>query len=226
MITARCSAGGRSWPNSPEGIAMTPAGATAEGGKAGIRFFWRELGIPYWCAGSPSDRPQAGQCRGARAAIDARAAYRDWRAIRVAAARHRQPGDLGVPERPAAARRVARGRAGAHRPAAGCRRVSWRTPVYRDDGAPGEIRTPNPQIRSLVLYPVELRALLDAGNAAVRQASGNARTAQDRKTAARFWRRARLRKMRAPCASSPSFAAATAARRRSRPRQPPQPRGR
>ncbi len=26
-------------------------------------------------------------------------------------------------------------------------------------GAPGEIRTPNPQIRSLVLYPVELRAL-------------------------------------------------------------------
>jgi hypothetical protein len=25
-------------------------------------------------------------------------------------------------------------------------------------GAPGEIRTPNPQIRSLVLYPVELRA--------------------------------------------------------------------
>jgi hypothetical protein len=28
------------------------------------------------------------------------------------------------------------------------------------NGAPGEIRTPNPQIRSLVLYPVELRALL------------------------------------------------------------------
>lgn len=25
-------------------------------------------------------------------------------------------------------------------------------------GAPGEIRTPNPQVRSLVLYPVELRA--------------------------------------------------------------------
>ena len=26
-------------------------------------------------------------------------------------------------------------------------------------GAPGEIRTPDPQIRSLVLYPAELRAL-------------------------------------------------------------------
>ncbi len=25
-------------------------------------------------------------------------------------------------------------------------------------GAPGEVRTPNPQVRSLVLYPVELRA--------------------------------------------------------------------
>jgi hypothetical protein len=25
-------------------------------------------------------------------------------------------------------------------------------------GAPGEIRTPDPQIRSLVLYPAELRA--------------------------------------------------------------------
>jgi hypothetical protein len=28
------------------------------------------------------------------------------------------------------------------------------------DGAPGEIRTPDPQIRSLVLYPAELRALI------------------------------------------------------------------
>src|ERR1700688_4138478 len=27
-------------------------------------------------------------------------------------------------------------------------------------GAPGEIRTPDPQIRSLVLYPAELRALM------------------------------------------------------------------
>ena len=26
------------------------------------------------------------------------------------------------------------------------------------DGAPGEIRTPDPQVRSLVLYPAELRA--------------------------------------------------------------------
>lgn len=30
-------------------------------------------------------------------------------------------------------------------------------------GAPGEIRTPNPQIRSLVLYPIELRAPRAAG---------------------------------------------------------------
>ena len=30
--------------------------------------------------------------------------------------------------------------------------------LWRRFGAPGEIRTPNPQIRSLVLYPVELRA--------------------------------------------------------------------
>ena len=28
------------------------------------------------------------------------------------------------------------------------------------DGAPEEIRTPDPQIRSLVLYPAELRALM------------------------------------------------------------------
>jgi hypothetical protein len=31
------------------------------------------------------------------------------------------------------------------------------SPPY--DGAPEEIRTPDPQIRSLVLYPAELRAL-------------------------------------------------------------------
>ena len=29
---------------------------------------------------------------------------------------------------------------------------------YRGFGAPEEIRTPDPQIRSLVLYPAELRA--------------------------------------------------------------------
>ena len=29
----------------------------------------------------------------------------------------------------------------------------------REDGAPGEIRTPDHQVRSLVLYPTELRAL-------------------------------------------------------------------
>ena len=30
-------------------------------------------------------------------------------------------------------------------------------------GAPGEIRTPDPQIRSLVLYPAELRAPVVGG---------------------------------------------------------------
>jgi hypothetical protein len=30
--------------------------------------------------------------------------------------------------------------------------------AYQGAGAPGEIRTPDPQIRSLVLYPAELRA--------------------------------------------------------------------
>jgi hypothetical protein len=34
--------------------------------------------------------------------------------------------------------------------------------VFEMIGAPGEIRTPNPQIRSLVLYPVELRAQPEA----------------------------------------------------------------
>ncbi len=37
---------------------------------------------------------------------------------------------------------------------------SKRLSVFRDigrDGAPEEIRTPDPQIRSLVLYPAELR---------------------------------------------------------------------
>ena len=29
---------------------------------------------------------------------------------------------------------------------------------FKNDGAPGGIRTPNPQIRSLMLCPVELRA--------------------------------------------------------------------
>src|SRR5262245_31008357 len=40
-------------------------------------------------------------------------------------------------------------------------------PVFQGGGAPEEIRTPDPQIRSLVLYPAELRALLAhrAGNA-------------------------------------------------------------
>ena len=34
-----------------------------------------------------------------------------------------------------------------------------RVPMYEKNGAPEEIRTPDPQIRSLVLYPAELRAL-------------------------------------------------------------------
>src|ERR1700680_4837952 len=44
------------------------------------------------------------------------------------------------------------------------------------DGAPGEIRTPDPQIRSLVLYPAELRArrVLAIGFAAYWQASAAA----------------------------------------------------
>ena len=33
-----------------------------------------------------------------------------------------------------------------------------RLETKEENGAPGEIRTPNPQIRSLMLYPVELRA--------------------------------------------------------------------
>ncbi len=32
----------------------------------------------------------------------------------------------------------------------------------KEDGAPEEIRTPDPQIRSLVLYPAELRVRLSA----------------------------------------------------------------
>jgi hypothetical protein len=32
---------------------------------------------------------------------------------------------------------------------------------FDETGAPEEIRTPDPQIRSLVLYPAELRALAD-----------------------------------------------------------------
>jgi hypothetical protein len=34
----------------------------------------------------------------------------------------------------------------------------WHSVAYGKSGAPERSRTPNPQIRSLVLYPVELRA--------------------------------------------------------------------
>ncbi len=56
----------------------------------------------------------------------------------------------GAPEAPAQA----------GRPAA-CRSMADRhqsLKIPKEFGAPGEIRTPNPQIRSLVLYPIELRA--------------------------------------------------------------------
>src|SRR5690606_40185674 len=42
------------------------------------------------------------------------------------------------------------------RPIAGRRKTSFLLGSW--DGAPEEIRTPDPQIRSLVLYPAELRA--------------------------------------------------------------------
>ena len=37
------------------------------------------------------------------------------------------------------------------------KRISIRPESRRESGAPEEIRTPDPQIRSLVLYPAELR---------------------------------------------------------------------
>ena len=40
------------------------------------------------------------------------------------------------------------------------------------DGAPEEIRTPDPQIRSLVLYPAELRALTRLARVVLRRAAG------------------------------------------------------
>ena len=55
------------------------------------------------------------------------------------------------------------------------------TDIARKIGAPGEIRTPDPQIRSLVLYPAELRArrVLAIGFAAYWQASAAAAGRQD-----------------------------------------------
>ena len=40
-------------------------------------------------------------------------------------------------------------------------------------GAPGKIRTPDPQIRSLVLYPAELPALWDVGGDAPPRGGGH-----------------------------------------------------
>ncbi len=36
--------------------------------------------------------------------------------------------------------------------------LCWLIDNYRFSGAPGEIRTPDPLVRSQVLYPTELRA--------------------------------------------------------------------
>ena len=41
--------------------------------------------------------------------------------------------------------------------------ASFNVVEYRGFGAPEEIRTPDPQIRSLVLYPAELRARFSLG---------------------------------------------------------------
>jgi hypothetical protein len=45
------------------------------------------------------------------------------------------------------------------------RRIKYAAPTVRSwkrNGAPEEIRTPDPQIRSLVLYPAELRVRVAA----------------------------------------------------------------
>ena len=47
------------------------------------------------------------------------------------------------------------------------------------DGAPEEIRTPDPQIRSLVLYPAELRARLAQRGSAVRGAAAAGRARRE-----------------------------------------------
>ena len=46
--------------------------------------------------------------------------------------------------------------------------------IARKYGAPGEIRTPDPQVRSLMLYPTELRAHARECNKPVRPAPGPA----------------------------------------------------
>ena len=60
-----------------------------------------------------------------------------------------------------------------------CQSERWHTDGYLgvltadpgvdlENGAPEEIRTPDPQIRSLVLYPAELRARFSLGIAGLR----------------------------------------------------------
>jgi hypothetical protein len=50
------------------------------------------------------------------------------------------------------------GRPSVNREASGEKSAGLECPVLSRNGAPEEIRTPDPQIRSLVLYPAELRA--------------------------------------------------------------------
>src|SRR6185437_4134570 len=94
-----------------------------------------------------------------------------------ASGRHRPGSTLSAAgTRPARAPR--RGTVGVRRRAAGqaCRN----TRKIEENGAPERIRTPNPQIRSLVLYPVELRAHeRRAGRSRTGEASRCARRRQD-----------------------------------------------
>ena len=90
----------------------------------------------------------------------------------------------------------------------------------RKTGAPGETRTPNPQIRSLVLYPIELRAHATRGSRRGGKLAATAGWCKIGNGEPRFRRRRRLRKMPGRCASCHSFAAALL------PPRPGSPRGR
>ena len=57
----------------------------------------------------------------------------------------------------------------------GCRSTLFRTLI----GAPGEIRTPDHQVRSLVLYPTELRARETVDSTATLRLNGRARKGRD-----------------------------------------------
>jgi hypothetical protein len=51
---------------------------------------------------------------------------------------------------------------------------TWLWTTWLSAGAPGRIRIPNPQIRSLVLYPIELRAQSRRGGVAKPRLGGKA----------------------------------------------------